>query len=149
MEAPKQHGEASVMEEAEDTPSQPLLHDSMVTVRLSEPPSLTVDTQAGLVMAEPEQDLAITTPIPEVDDIAELDQTPPSRTSRPADVSEDEVDTPSRMSEISSPADSDERRESDSSTESSNNGVNWEELQKTEDEQPRDQDSEDVSNSTA
>lgn len=147
MEALEHQQEDTTMAEPMDTPRSALPHDSMVTVRLSEPPSLTVDTRASPVMDEPENDTPLATPIEQMDDDMnneDLDRTPQSRESTPANINNDREDSAPRMSELQSPVDSEERRGSDSSAGSRRNEVNWEELQKTEDEQPRDQDSEDV-----
>jgi hypothetical protein len=148
MDPPEHQDDVGVIADA-DTPNTPLHHDSMVTVRLSEPPSpppLTVDTQATPTMVETEVEISPTTPFKQTEDDEDIEQTPPTRQSRPAAVGEDGIDLASRMSEIEieSPVEDDTRRGSESSEESISNEVNWEELQKTEDEQPRDQDSEDV-----
>jgi hypothetical protein len=55
------------------------------------------------------------------------------------------VDSPQETSDEQLQVDADERRGSDSTEDSGDGEVNWAELEKTEEQEPRDQDSEDVS----
>jgi hypothetical protein len=120
-----------------------LAHDSMVTVRLSEPPTLTLNTS-----------------LVDVDNIAHMAET---RHSEP-DVTEDQSDTSHRDSTIrdstirdsiaSATTVSQERSlhdelDQDSSSDDAmgqndKDSVNWERLEKTEDEQPKDEDTDNV-----
>jgi hypothetical protein len=136
-----QEGRDSTMVE---TPK--LAHDSMVTVRLSEPPTLTLNTS-----------------LVDVDNIAHVAET---RHSGP-DVAEDQSDTTShrhstirdstiRDSIASATTVSQERSlhdeldqdcsSDDAMGQNDKDSVNWERLEKTEDEQPKDEDTDNVRN---
>ncbi len=129
-----------------------ITHDSMVTVRLSEPPVLTVDTRVptkqiggthtkvveetpdtpGISLAGVEEDV--------------LEEESPRITMM--DPNGNELLSPSG-SESAGSQDGESRRGSDSSEESvEGGGVNWEELEKTEENEPRDESSDDVSPSS-
>lgn len=118
------------------------LHDSMVTVRLSEPPhlpALTVNTATNLHKVVQGKQLN--------DGVAEYME---------KDAQEEQEESPritmmNPNGEVVSPSGSESgsengenRRESDSS-EGSDGEVNWGELEKTEEQEPRDEASEDVS----
>ncbi|TAQ90009.1 hypothetical protein B7494_g1651 [Chlorociboria aeruginascens] len=136
-----------------ETPqSTPMAHDSMVTVRLSEPPSLTVNTavgteHAGLGREEKIQDTSDPARIEEqkTPDIHLEDAEDEHRETSPRittmDPNGNEVTSPTG-SESGGSQDGESKRASDSS-EASEGGVNWEELEKTEEQEPRDEGSDD------
>ena len=108
-------------------------HDSMVTVRLSEAPNLTVNTAILEAHNQVEE-------VTQGEEGREQDEESPRITMMDPN---GEVMSPSG-SESTVSNEGGSRRESDSS-EASEGGVNWEELEKTEEQEPRDQDSDDVS----
>lgn len=113
-------------------------HDSMVTVRLSETP-LTIDTQlADNVLTEVEEP-------DENEEYArrELEDIQESPTITMRDPNGNEMTSPTGSEFVESPDDAGLRRDSESSDEGAD-GVNWEELEKTEEQEPRDQGSDDV-----
>ncbi|CZT09935.1 related to Rab6 GTPase activating protein, GAPCenA [Rhynchosporium agropyri] len=124
-------------------------HDSMVTVRLSEPPSLHVDTTTpskqisdGRINKTAE-DTADTPNIlaDDVEDVLEQEEESPRITTM--DPNGNEVLSPSG-SESAGSQNGESRRGSDSSEEFvEGGGVNWEELQQTEENEPRSESSED------
>jgi hypothetical protein len=141
--------EGSRMESSKPAENAHLPRDSMVTVRLSEPPSLTVVTQS-LVMDEVQQnssaeDTLLDTPDLKVDCKEDLKPTLSSRYSMSIAAGDENMDTMRDESDEQLPIDAGERRGSDSTEDSSDEDVNWAELEKTEEQEPRDQDSEDVS----
>lgn len=105
-----------------------MTHDSMVTVRLSEP-QLSINTKAGEEMAEDDDAQQVSA------DGAELDDTNESPRITMQDPNGNETESPCSQ-------DAESRRGSDSSEGSDR--VNWEELEKTEEQEPRDQGSDDV-----
>lgn len=122
--------------------SKALSHDSMVTVRLSEPPTLSVDTvldpRKSVEHRRQTQEATLlknTTYVPE-----EEEESPRITMVDP----DGEVMSPSGSGSIAS-GNGESRRGSDSSEDSSTEGVNWEELEKTEEQEPRDESSDDVS----
>lgn len=142
--------------EAQAARMSSMLHDSMVTVRLSEPPSLTVDTS---VLTRPESS-ASTKPTTHEEgaekedstgqvtpdillDEAEHDIPGDSPRITMMDPNGNEVESPTG-SETAESQDGESRRGSGSTEGSDNQEVNWEELEKTEEQQPRDQGSDDV-----
>jgi hypothetical protein len=119
--------------EAETGKKIEIAHDSMVTVRLSEP-LLTIDTKAGEEKVEETHGHRGSAGSAEVDDTQES----PMITMR--DPNGNETGSPS-LSESAESPDGNSRRGSDSSD---GPGVNWEELEKTEEQEPRDEGSDDV-----
>ena len=121
---------------------QSMPHDSMVTVRLSEPPTLTVNTN---VLEHANRDALEHTEGPERPEIMQEEEATqgqsPSITM--VDPNGNEVTSPTG-SESAASRDGESRRGSDSS-EASAEEVNWEELEKTEEQEPRDEGSDDVS----
>jgi len=121
-------------------------HDSMVTVRLSEPPSLTIDTK---ILAESfdedssEHTKVQSTPDIILDSVEDDIQEDSPRITR-MDPNGNEITSPTG-SESAASQDGESRTGSDSSGPSEEGGVNWEELEKTEEQEPRDQGSDDVS----
>ena len=122
-----------------------MLHDSMVTVRLSEPPALTVDTTSkrrSRKIEEADEDRNSNT-----HSIAETDGEDQSQEESPRitmmDPNGNEVTSPTGSE--SGPSEAGESRRGSDSSKNSTEGVNWEELGKTEEKEPRDQDSDDVS----
>lgn len=125
---------------------QSMAHDSMVTVRLSEPPNLIVNTsildgQAGVLREVPTGD-----GIQEEDEPQEQDEDSPRITMMDPN---GEVMSPTG-SESAASDNGESRRGSESSEaseggEASESSVNWEALEKTEEQEPRDQGSDDVS----
>lgn len=109
-------------------------HNSMVTVRLSEP-ELTIDIKAGQEALEEIDGQGISA------DCTEVNATYDSPVITMRDPNGNETRSPSG-SESSEPRDGESRRGSDSSEDS--HSVNWEELEKTEEQEPRDQVSDDV-----
>ncbi|TVY81752.1 EVI5-like protein [Lachnellula suecica] len=156
-----EHHEASSGEVAETLP-----HDSMVTVRLSEPPAptptpppapqptLTVDTSvpnaAAIVSAltpdeiEIENTVSLQTPNITLEDVHEVSPQDPEESPRITMMDPNGNETVSPMTPASAlSADSESRRGSDSSEASEPGEVNWEELEKTEEQEPRDESSDD------
>jgi hypothetical protein len=148
----------------------PMHHDSMVTVRLSEPPTLTVDTRSSILNVTKLR--ATSTPIsPRTVDDSPNSPTKDSAFAKPTEGSslEDGQEDTNSQGELSptittmdpsgnvmnSPVgqeeielrDQESRRGSDTSA-SDNDEVNWEELAKTEEQEPRNETSDDVSNSS-
>lgn len=137
------------MADAENLSEAPLPHDSMVTVRLSGPPSLTLITQPLTVDGLQDPMSALDTPmeIPEskLENSLEDELPSPNRHSIPATVEEESSNILPEVAD--EPLPQNHERRGSQSTESSGDGeVNWAELEKTEEQEPRDQDSEDVSN---
>lgn len=141
-----EHEVSVEVERAADSAQQTLLHDSMVTVRLSEPPALTVDTSV------PRKDHKEAIGHRKV----EGDGTPDSLRGDGETPDEESpkitmMDPNGEMlsptgSESASERNEESRRGSDSSEASmEGGGVNWEELEKTEEKEPRDESSDDVS----
>ena len=121
---------------------QAMPHDSMVTVRLSEPPTLTVDTN---VLEHANRDTIDLTKGEEGPEIMQEEESTQEESPRitMVDPNGNEVTSPT-ASEFAAPRDKESRRGSDSS-EVSGEEVNWEELEKTEEQEPRDEGSDDVS----
>lgn len=136
------HDEAPIESNHEE---QAMTHDSMVTVRLSEPPALTVDTnvhehshaQAAEDARSPDGPA-----ISEEKEMTSVEETMESPRITMVDPNGNEVISPAGSETASRDAES--RRGSDS-TEASVEEVNWEELEKTEEQEPRDEGSDDVS----
>ena len=155
MESEQHHDGAAVspIEEVAET----LPHDSMVTVRLSEPaplPALTVDTN---VQSKEEIESAVS---PLSNDNIEIEedttsvQTPDITLDDVQEEQEEEQEESPRITmmdpngnEVESPMEPDResRRGSDSTEASEAEEVNWEELEKTEENEPRNESSDDVS----
>ena len=131
-----------------------IAHDSMVTVRLSEPPALTVDTaipskqNASRDSTQKVVEETTDTPGIQLDGVAENaaeEEEEESPRITMMDPNGNELLSPSG-SESAGSQNGESRRESDSSEESvEGGGVNWEELQQTEENEPRDESSDDVS----
>jgi hypothetical protein len=138
---PERKADAQVDSESQDDP-KPMLHDSMVTVRLSEPPNLTVDTN----ISETDKRKSIADSAGEGTASVEIiDEEEESPRITMMDPNGNEVASPSG-SESAGSQDGQSRRGSDSS-ELSAGEVNWEELEKTEEQEPRDSGSDDVRSS--
>ena len=118
----EQHSEIKSAKKVEMT------HDSMVTVRLSEP-QLSINTKTGGDVPEEDSEQQVSA------EGAGLDDTNESPRITMQDPSGNEAGSPSSR-------DAESRRGSDSSEGSDR--VNWEELEKTEEREPRDQGSDDV-----
>ena len=152
------------LDEAISPSKLPMLHDSMVTVRLSEPPTLSVDTRTSVLASSKLR--AISTPISPLP-LESLDtQSNEQSSGKDTDVEdlplEDEQDKTRPQGELSptittmdpngnemvslmeSERDPESRRGSDTS-ETGGGEVNWEELAKTEEQEPRSEASDDVS----
>jgi len=121
--------------------SSPLSHDSMVTVRLSEPPTLSVNTVLDPRKSgeEPRQTqeaplLNNTTYVPD-----EEEESPRITMVDP------NGDVLSQSGSSSVVSGNGESRRASYSSQDSTEGVNWEELEKTEEQEPRDESSDDVS----
>jgi hypothetical protein len=141
--------EDSAMEDPKAVENAHLPHDSMVTVRLSEPPSLTVVTQS-IAMSDQQQDgsgenIPLQTPDLNIESREDLDTALSSGHSIYVDEESQSVDLLQETSDEQLQVDADERQGSDSTEDSGDGEVNWAELEKTEEQEPRDQDSEDVS----
>ncbi len=138
--------EIEIEAEAESTKNM-LLHDSMVTVRLSEPlPALTVDTNLlrkdhrDIIQEDAKLDDA------ETPDILFGDREGPEEESPRITMMDPNGEGLSPTgSESASERNGESRPGSDSSEGSLDGGVNWEELEKTEEQEPRDESSDDVS----
>jgi hypothetical protein len=102
-----------------------MAHDSMVTVRLSEP-QLTIDTKTAEVVTEVAEEEAVSAELKETGESPRITMQDPSGNEPASAISHD----------------MESRRGSDSSEGSDR--VNWEELEKTEEQEPRDQGSDDV-----
>lgn len=139
--------ESKAESEAESA-QQVLQHDSMVTVRLSEPPpALTVDTRANIIQRARKNTVGEERGIRDVVQEGEtVEEESPRITMMDPN---GEVLSPTG-SESASERNPESRRGSDSSEASvEGGGVNWEELEKTEEKEPRSESSDDVSFSTA
>lgn len=135
---------------------QAMQHDSMVTVRLSEPPILTLDTKRYSDRIHTKEELEtsdeVNTPtvnrqtIMGIMDVTGNETGTGTQEDSPritmVDPNGNEVPTP-KNSESAESEHNGSRRGSDSSG-TSMEEVNWEELEKTEEQQPRNQDSDDV-----
>ncbi|KID96812.1 Rab-GAP/TBC domain protein, partial [Metarhizium majus ARSEF 297] len=155
-EEPKQAAKSDETDEAGETEETELetpkmTHDSMVTVRLSEPPSLSLDTKAVTPDAEP------VTPTSPIAEETSTDADNDSLEKKEYTETRDSLMRIPRVSApIQSPTDANrtlqdelglygvDGNETDSSED--NEEVNWEQLEKTEDEQMKD---EETDNSTA
>jgi hypothetical protein len=130
-------------EQESESAQQILQHDSMVTVRLSEPPpALTVDTSTNITQRVRRGTIEGR----RTEDVVRDGQTPDEESPRIMMMDPNgEVLSPTG-SESASERSPESRRGSDSSEESvEGGGVNWEELEKTEEKEPRDESSDDVS----
>ena len=133
------HSDSSI-DSKDGGPAMP--HDSMVTVRLSEPPTLTVDTN---VPEHGKRDTLEHTKGEDVPGIMQEEDSTQEESPRitMVDPNGNEVTSPTSSESIAS-KDPESRRGSDSSEECAEE-VNWEELEKTEEQEPRDEGSDDVS----
>ncbi|KAN0104907.1 Rab-GTPase-TBC domain containing protein [Hyaloscypha variabilis] len=125
-----------------ESAQQILQHDSMVTVRLSEPPpALTVDTRANIIQRARKNTIGEERGIQDVVQEGEtLEEESPRITMMDPN---GEVLSPTG-SESASERNPESRRGSDSSEASvEGGGVNWEELEKTEEKEPRSESSDD------
>lgn len=127
-------------------------HDSMVTVRLSEPPSLSVNTdlppttlpsRRSIFGPECTPTSAVATPARETESIIEEEEeeceSPKTLNAKtPSNLAEELRDSVS-----SSSSDDQDQSSDDDMDDSDTEEVNWEKLQKTEDEEVRDQDDND------
>jgi hypothetical protein len=132
------------IEKKEESAHHILQHDSMVTVRLSEPPpALTVDTRANILGRRRKATVGEGAGM---QDVVRDVKTPEEESPRITMVDPNgEVLSPTG-SESASERNPESRRGSDSSEASvEGGGVNWEELEKTEEKEPRDESSDDVS----
>jgi len=132
-------------DEIETMDAQSMPHDSMVTVRLSEPPNLTVDTSTPVrehshIDGFGEKRQSMPAVIAEEDTHEEPDDSPQITMMDP---NGNEVVSPSGSE--SAVSENEESRRGSESSEASEGGVNWEELEKTEEQEPRNESSEDVS----
>ncbi|RDL33763.1 Ypt of gyp1p [Venustampulla echinocandica] len=131
-------------------------HDSMVTVRLSEPPALTVDTRSSILgstklkrgSAAPEEDARNqdtarqdTSDIIPEDEEEEMQTQEGSPTIIAMDPNGNEV--PSENGSENDPENRDSQSGSDTSETAENGEVNWEELERSEEKEPRNEASED------
>ncbi|KAE9363932.1 hypothetical protein N431DRAFT_497676 [Stipitochalara longipes BDJ] len=124
-----------------ESAQQVLQHDSMVTVRLSEPPpALTVDTRANIIQRGRKDTIGEEPGIQDVVREETLEEESPRITMM--DPNGEELSPTG--SESASERNPESRRGSDSSEASvEGGGVNWEELEKTEEKEPRDESSDD------
>jgi hypothetical protein len=142
--------EDSAMVESKTAESVHLPHDSMVTVRLSETPLLTVVTQSMAMSEQEEYDSAMDFPMdmpdPNIGSREDLQTPLPNGNSIPIAVEDESTQLLQDPSNDQLTIDADERRGSESTEDSGDGEVNWAELERTEEQEPRDQDSEDVRN---
>lgn len=136
-----QHNEVDVDSDATTVESQAMPHHSMVTVRLSEPPNLTVNTS---ILNRPievlrEEQLTVGTQEDEDDSQEQEEESPRITMMDPNGEVMSPTGSESAASEIG------ESRRGSESSEASEGGVNWEELEKTEEQEPRNEGSDDVS----
>jgi hypothetical protein len=136
--------EAVEVQQEQESAKQILLHDSMVTVRLSEPPpALTVDTSANIVR----RDRKDTIGEEGIQDVVRNKETAEEESPRITMMDPNGEELSPTGSESASERNPESRRGSDSSEASvEGGGVNWEELEKTEEKEPRSESSDDVSN---
>jgi hypothetical protein len=131
-------------EQESESAQQILQHDSMVTVRLSEPPpALTVDTSTSITQRVRKGTIEEGR---RTEDVVRDGQTPDEESPRIMMMDPNgEVLSPTGSESVSE-RNPESRRGSDSSEASvEGGGVNWEELEKTEEKEPRDESSDDVS----
>jgi hypothetical protein len=153
MESEQHHDGASTTEGTAET--LPMPHDSMVTVRLSEPsalPALTVDTN---VQQNAERESAISNDSIKTEEETTSVQTPDITLDDVQEEQEEQEESPRitmmdpNGNEVESPMEPESARESrrgsDSTEASEAEEVNWEELEKTEENEPRNESSDDVS----
>lgn len=126
-----------------ESAQQILQHDSMVTVRLSEPPpALTVDTRPNIIQRVRKG----TVGEEGIQDVVRHGETTEEESPRITMVDPNGEELSPTGSESASERNPESRRGSDSSEASvEGGGVNWEELEKTEEKEPRDESSDDVS----
>lgn len=131
-------------EHSQTSTSSHIPHDSMVTVRLSEPPALHVDTNLQQKDAIENKKEELDTPGILLEEAEEdIEDSPRITLVNP---NGNEVLSPSGSESPASRIDRFSRRDSDSSEASmEGGGVNWEELEKTEEQEPRSENSDDVS----
>jgi hypothetical protein len=147
IETEAEHEVEVEIEREVDSAQQTLLHDSMVTVRLSEPPpALTVDT--SVLRKDHKETIGNGklegngTP----DSPRGVGETPDEESPRITMMDPNGEELSPTGSESASERNGESRRGSDSSeTSMEGGGVNWEELEKTEEKEPRDESSDDVS----
>ena len=129
---------------ADKVESEVMAHDSMVTVRLSEDSAVASNTSAvGAAVARRASTLSIVQNVDSSDD--EQQETEPN--DKQATPSSPASDGESRnlQDELAELAeDTDEAEDTDQGEETDQDEVNWEELQKTEDEEPKSQETDDV-----
>lgn len=131
----------TVESEPENRQYTGILHDSMVTVRLSEPPALTVDTTlpaAKYIL--PHEETVVESP--KEDASAEVEEAEDTELEESPRITMMDVNGDVRSPTGSESGES--RRGSGSTTSGEDSGVNWEELEKTEEQEPRDENSDDV-----
>lgn len=153
------HGNSDVEGHAESTDeTSKLTHDSMVTVRLSDTPAQLIGNNPEEIIEEEGETKETTDTDGTEAQTSHMTNQRSSGASQALSVRTSDLLTAAAAEEMSpiSPEmvdiqlpkrttrTTDERRGSDSSG-SDGEQVNWEELEKTEEQQPRDQDSEDVS----
>lgn len=139
------HTEIEPEEKVHSQNSSHIPHDSMVTVRLSEPPALHVDTNLQQTdHIDSKKDAEPDTPSILLEEAHEdIEDSPRITLVNP---NGSEVLSPSGSESPTSRHDEFSRRDSDSSeTSMEGGGVNWEELEKTEEQEPRSENSDDVS----
>lgn len=125
-----------------ETPKMP--HDSMVTVRLSEPPSLTLDTTFGngeTPKAEARFSEAIGTGVGNHQRHSSPTATTPA-SSRISSLSLENADTKSRSLQAELEEDANSREDDQISDDQDD--VNWERLERSEDEQTKDEETDNV-----
>jgi hypothetical protein len=142
-----------------------MTHDSMVTVRLSEPPVLTIDTSLAnddeATPRRPSTVLLDTPPVPDtptvvresrsdvlqpIADNDEDDETPPSDPSTPLPTANAPRNIGEELMESEGPEDDfeDDQRRSQISRASTPDEVNWDQLERSEAEEPRDEETDKV-----
>lgn len=124
-----------------------LPHDSMVTVRLSGPPSLTVVTQSLIINGQLDastEGMFLDTLNLKGDCIEDLEPSLSRRNSLSTAAEDENMEPTPDTNDEQPQIGADERPGTESADDSDAGEVDWAELEKTEEQEPRDQDSEDV-----
>jgi hypothetical protein len=126
----------SPIEEEQSNTTPKMAHDSMVTVRLSEPPSLTLNTSLAKAEAIDAPETAI-----QADDRQTM---LPASSDQDTSHSRDSIVTiPSGGADESPQTELEETQNQDGYTSDDQEEVDWEQLEKKEDEQAKDDDTDD------
>lgn len=143
--APRTATPSTPTTEDDDSPTTPVAtnyetskmpHDSMVTVRLSEPPALTLDTSVN--SEEAPKNHTVEVEVEDTDRGRNSSREFPVRSSLPA------VGNTQTNRSIRDELDDDVSSGRDNGVTEDQDDVNWERLERTEDEQPKDEETDNV-----